>query len=160
MEVTTYQETVRLDLKALDPEGIICRSRNRLKKRIYISKGPNYMWHIDGYGKLKPFDFAIHGCMDGYSRKSFWLKTLPNNNDPKIIADIYIKCISKSMIVPQILRADRGSENVLIGGVQRFFRRECGDAFSEVRSFRYGSSTANKQMEAWWSILRQSRTNW
>ena len=64
------------------------------------------------------------------------------------------------MIVPQILRADRGSENVLIGGLQRFFRREHGDAFSGVRSFRYGSSTANQRIEAWWSILRRSRTNW
>ena len=27
------------------------------------------MWHIDGYDKLKPFDFAIHGAIDGYSRK-------------------------------------------------------------------------------------------
>ena len=69
MGVTTDQETVRLTLKALDPEGVICRSRNRLKRRIYISKGPNYMWHIDGYDKLKPFGLAIHGCMDGYSRK-------------------------------------------------------------------------------------------
>ena len=27
MGVTTDQETVRLTLKALDPEGVICRSR-------------------------------------------------------------------------------------------------------------------------------------
>ena len=111
MGVTTDPQTVRLTLEALDPEGVICRSRNRLKGRIYISKGPNYMWHIDGYDKLKTFGFAIHGCMDGYSRKIIWLKALPSNNDPRIIADIYIKCISKSMIVPQILRADRASEN-------------------------------------------------
>ena len=48
----------------------------------------------------------------------------------------------KINVVPQIPRADRGSENVLIGGLQRLFRREHGDAFSGVRSFRYGSSTA------------------
>ena len=89
MGVTTDQETVRLTLEALDPEGVICRFRNRLKRRIYISKGPNYMWHIDGYDKLKTFGFAIHGCMDGYSRKIIWLKALPSSNDPRIIADIY-----------------------------------------------------------------------
>ena len=160
MGVTTDQETVKLTLKALDPEGVICRSRNRLKRRMYISTGPNNMWHIDGYDKLKPFGFSIHGRMDGYSRKIIWLKALPSNNGPKIIADIYIKCISKSMIVPKILRADRGSENVLIGGLQRSFRREHGDVFSGVRSFRYGSSTANQRIGAWWSILRRSRTNW
>ena len=64
------------------------------------------------------------------------------------------------MIVLQILRADRGSENVLIRGLQRFLRREHGDAFSGVRSFRYASSTANQRIEAWLSILRRSRTNW
>ena len=121
MGVATDQETVRLTLKALDPEGVICRSRNRLKGRICISKGPNYMWHIDGSDKLKLFGFAIHGCMDGYSHKTIWLKTLPSNNDPKITADIYIKCISKSMIVLQILHADTGRENVLIGGLLTIF---------------------------------------
>ena len=133
MGVTTDQETVRLTLTALDPEGVICRSRKRLKRRIYISKGRNYMWHIDGYDKLKPFGFSIHGCMDGYSRKIIWLKALPsnNNNDPKIIADIYINCISKSMIVPQTLRADRGSENVLIGGLQRFLEGNMEMLFQE-----------------------------
>ena len=60
MGVTTDQETVRLTLKALDPEDAICRSKNRLKRRIYISKGSNYMWYIDGYDKLKTFGFAIH----------------------------------------------------------------------------------------------------
>ena len=88
MGVTTDQETVRLTLKTLDPEGVICRSRNRLKRRIYISKEPNYMWHIDGYDKLKPFGFNIRGCMDGYSREIIWFKALPSNNDPRIIADI------------------------------------------------------------------------
>ena len=85
--------TVRLILKALHPGGVIFRSRNQLKGRIYISKRPNYMWHIDGCNKLKPFGFAIHGCMDGFSRKIIWLKSLPSNKDPRIIANIYIKCI-------------------------------------------------------------------
>ena len=32
------------------------------------------MWHIDGWDKLKPYGFAVHGAMDGYSRKLLWLK--------------------------------------------------------------------------------------
>ena len=34
-----------------------------------MHQGPNYAWHIDGYDKLKPYGFALHGCIDGYSRK-------------------------------------------------------------------------------------------
>lgn len=31
----------------------------------FVKKGPNYTWHLDGYDKLKPYGFCIHGCMDG-----------------------------------------------------------------------------------------------
>ena len=29
------------------------------------TKGPNYVWHTDGMDKLKPYGFAVHGCIDG-----------------------------------------------------------------------------------------------
>ena len=29
-------------------------------------QGPNYVWHTDGLDKLKPYGFAVHGCIDGY----------------------------------------------------------------------------------------------
>ena len=64
MGVTTNRETVRLILRAVDPDGVMNRSRHRLRRRIYPSKGPNYVWHIDGYDKLKPYSFALHGCID------------------------------------------------------------------------------------------------
>ena len=51
------------------------------------------MWHLDGYDKLKPFGFAIHGAIDGYSRHILWLKVGQTNNDPKVIASYYLSCI-------------------------------------------------------------------
>ena len=51
-----------------------------------VKDGPNDCWHIDGYDKLKPFGFPIHGCIDGYSRKILWLELLPSNNDPNVLA--------------------------------------------------------------------------
>ena len=69
------RETVRLVLKELDPEGVDRRSRYRLQRREYFAKGPNYIWHLDGYDKLKPFGFCIHGSIDGYSRRRLlWLE--------------------------------------------------------------------------------------
>ena len=52
------RETVRLILKVLNPDGVETRSRRRLQRRKYRSKGPDFIWHIDGYDKLKPFGFA------------------------------------------------------------------------------------------------------
>ena len=28
-------------------------------------QGPNFIWHMDGYDKLKPYGITIHGCIDG-----------------------------------------------------------------------------------------------
>ena len=71
----------------------------------------------------------MHGCIDGYSRKVLWLKVLSTNNDPKVIADVFVKHISNVMITPQIIRSDRGSENVVIGALQRYFGRNFEDSF-------------------------------
>ena len=129
MGVTASPETVRVILKVVDPDGVMNRSRHRLRRRIYVSKGPNYVWYIDGYGKLKPYGFAIHGCIDGYSRKILWLKVLSTSNDPKVISDVFVKHISNVMTTPQIIRSERGSENVAIGALQRYFRRNFEDSF-------------------------------
>ena len=51
-------------LQKLDPDGVGDRRKKRLRGRAYHSKGPNFIWHIDGYDKLKPFGFNVHGCID------------------------------------------------------------------------------------------------
>ena len=51
------------------------------------------MWHLDGYDKLKPFGFPIHGAIDGYSRRILWLRVTCTNNDSQVITGFYIQCI-------------------------------------------------------------------
>ncbi|CAC5369846.1 unnamed protein product [Mytilus coruscus] len=67
--LTVTQETVRLCLRAIDSVGVESRRRHRLNKRSYFNSGPNYLIHIDGYDKLKSYGIAIHGDIDGYSRR-------------------------------------------------------------------------------------------
>ena len=59
-----------------------------------------------------------------------------------------------------IIRADRGTENVHVECMQRFFRRLSQDDFAGDKSFMYGRSTSNQQIEAWWSLLRKACTDW
>lgn len=51
--------------KQLDPVGVGDRKKHVLKRRLYVSKGPNYLIHIDGYDKIKPFGFAILSAICG-----------------------------------------------------------------------------------------------
>ena len=55
--------------------------------------GPNYLWHVDGYDKLKPFGMAISGCIDGFLRRIMWLKCGPANNNPEVLKNNFIDCI-------------------------------------------------------------------
>lgn len=80
------RSAVHMALQIIDPEGVEARRRKRLRRRLYMNKGPNYVWHVDGYDKLKPFGICIHGCIDGFSRYIIWVKAGSTNNDPRIIA--------------------------------------------------------------------------
>ena len=154
------RETVRLIIKTLDPGGVEQRRRHRLSRRVYRCRGPNWTWHVDGYDKLKPFGFDIHGCIDGYSRKVLWLKVGPTNNNPKLIGSYFLSTVKILSIIPRLIRSDRGTENIILGGMQRFFRRIHTDLQSGISSFRYGTSTSNQRIESWWSQCRKSRMDW
>ncbi|XP_060581745.1 uncharacterized protein LOC132738294 [Ruditapes philippinarum] len=61
--VAATQDTVRQIVKAMDSAGVNLRLRRRLRRRIYVNRGPNFIIHIDGYDKLKPFGISIHGAI-------------------------------------------------------------------------------------------------
>lgn len=147
------QETVRELLKILDPEGVAARSRHCLQRREYVTEGPNHVWHIDGYDKLKPFGFCIHGAIDGYSRRIMWLEVGPSNNDPAVIARYYVDCVQQMGGTARIIRADCGTENVHVAGLQRFFH-------NDENSFLYGKSCSNQRIEAFWGMLKKSCMEW
>lgn len=53
----------------IDPKGSELGKPHHIKKRKYHNPGPHYAWHCVGYmcNKLKPYGFAFHGCIGGWS---------------------------------------------------------------------------------------------
>ena len=147
-------------LRILDPAGVIERRTRRLNRRQYFSNGPNECWHIDGYDKLKPFGFPIHGAIDGFSSKVLWLKFVRSNNDPSVVAGLYLDCVRNEGVLPKMVRSDCGTENVYVAGIQCYMRRNGGDEKAGLNAHVYGSSHHNQRQEAWWSFLRKSTSNW
>lgn len=156
------QEVVRVLLKLIDPEGVEIRTRRRLRRPKYNNKGPNFLWHMDCYDKLKPFGICISGCIDGFSRKIMWLTASSNTSDSRIIAGPYHKTIKSLGGCPQTIRADLGTENGIVEEIQTHLRNN--HHISErnnykLPAFLYGTSPSNQRIEAWWSTLRKQFHN-
>lgn len=131
-------------VNAINPQISSARRARRLFRRAYYVHGPNALWHIDGYDKLKPFGFAIHGCIDGFSRKMIWLECGSSNNDPKIIAGYFMSAVVEIAGRPVCVRGDFGTENGNVRLCQLYF------GLGDDKSFKYGASTANQRIESWW----------
>ena len=155
MGINVPWEVVRHALLILDPTRVQRRKRRRLLRRKYINPGPNFCWHVDGYDKLKPFGFAIHGAIDGFSRRIMWLEVGPSNNNPMVVASCYLETIQHTKTVPCTMRCDLGTDNAHIALLQPYFTRHCPAPFGGEASFMYGKSTANQRIEAWWSMMRR-----
>ena len=108
-------------LKEVDPDGSELRRARRLNRRRYISSGPNSCWHVDGYDKLKPYGLAIHGCVDGFSRRIMWLKVVRTNNNPIVPAYYFLETVKSLGYCPKLLRTDCGTENGIMADCQCFF---------------------------------------
>ena len=142
------RDDVRMILSALDNEGVRLRRGRRIRRREYFSKGPNFIWHIDGYDKLMPFGFGIHGCIDGFSKKIIWLNVYRTNSDPTIVGMYFVDAVEKMQGCPKFVRADLGTENALVKQCQVVLTRR-------VNSFLEGTSTGNQRIESLWGHLRR-----
>ena len=147
------RNTVANLLRELDPQGVQERTAHRLRRRAYQNPGPNAAWHCDGYDKLKPYGFPIHGCLDGWSRKILWLFVTRSNNQPHNIAAYYLETVRKYRGCPVNLITDLGTENGIMTGIHAFFR-------NNPDSHRYVSSPRNQRIESWWAFFRRSHTSW
>lgn len=153
--VRATQVTVNRLLQLLDPEGLVLRRGRRLRRRIYSNGGPNCIIHIDGYDKLKPYGFSIHGAIDGFSRKLLWLKVLRSNKNPYSISKLYLDMVSEHGRVPKVIRCDAGTENVVVKDLQLLLRNNHEDVIQGGPCCIVNRSTGNQRIEAFWSFLKR-----
>jgi hypothetical protein len=134
-------------MKIIDPVGVDFRLSRRLRRRQYGVKGPNFLWHIDSYDKLKRYGLCINGCIDGFSRCIIWLNVFHTSSDPRVVAGYFMEAVSDKKGCPYFVRGDRGTENGHVAKMQEFL--------TERESFIYGRSTANQRIEMLWNFVRK-----
>ena len=127
---------------------------------LYFPLSNELFFYYSGYDKLKPFEFLIHGAIDGFSRKIIWLKVTRSNNNPDIVASFYYDCVKEIGGCPVIVRTDCGTENGILAAAQCFLRQDGDNLFAGIDAHKYGSSPSNQRIERWWSFFRRGQTDW
>ena len=140
----------------LDPEGLEQRGGVGLKKNNrgkgnFTTKGPNWVYSLDGHDKLmgyqnSTFPLAVYGCIHSASRKLLWLRIWVSNSNPKIIGRWYFDYLYESRVMPSIMRLDKGTETGTMATMHAFLRRNHGDMDSS-ETVIYGPSTSNQVSE-------------
>ena len=141
---------VRLLVKELDPECVILRKKRRLYRYKYSNPGPSFIWHIDGYDKLKYYGFSIHGCIDGFSRKMLWLHVGASDKDPNVKAKLYLDTVSEFGGVPKYISVDDGTEHSIIEPMHIYLSSLVSkrDESDVLKSFKIIFSPKNQRIEA------------
>ena len=94
----------------VDPSGVRERRIKLIQRRTYVSKGPNFVWHMDENHKLIRWKFVIHGAVDGYCRLVTFLKCSSNNRASTVLESF--TAAIQTYGLPRRLRTDLGGENV------------------------------------------------
>ena len=109
---------------------------------------------------MKPFGFAIHECIDGYSRKIIWLEVASTNKDPSVVAGNFLKALKRIVGLPVRTSSDNGTENSLVEAVKIAIKSQHGDEYAGLGSCCVGMSPADQRTESLWSQFTKDRPFW
>ena len=139
---------IRESIHRVDYSGVRERRIQLIQRRTYFSKGPNFVWHMDGNHKLIRWKFVIHGAVDGYSRLVTFLKC-SNNNRASTVLESFTAAVQMYGL-PRRLRTDLGGENV---DAWDYMVALHGDDESTIIT---GSSVHNERIECLWRDVSRS----
>ena len=139
---------IRESIHRVDYSGVRERRIQLIQRRTYFSKGPNFVWHMDGNHKLIRWKFVIHGAVDGYSRLVTFLKC-SNNKRASTVLESFTAAIQMYGL-PRRLRTDLDGENV---DAWDYMAALHGDDESTIIT---GSSVHNERIERLWRDISRS----
>ena len=97
------------------PHEIAARLRTlRAKRGGFTVPGPNYIWSVDGYCKLRDYGFDIYAAIDAYSRYIVWCFVGFSGLTERSVFAQYVKTVEAYEFLPMVIRSDHGSETGML----------------------------------------------
>ncbi|KAI1451350.1 hypothetical protein F4805DRAFT_451796 [Annulohypoxylon moriforme] len=145
------------------------------RDRKFVVPGPNYMWCMDGYQKLRFAGFEIYAGIDAYSRYILWASLDRSSSLALVILYQWLVTVITLKMRSWITRVDHGVETPVMAQVQfqlamasrpeLRIRRSDGTVEVLVQGFRitdsnvWAGSHGNRRIEGWWRFTRQGVTD-
>jgi hypothetical protein len=82
----------------------------RQRRGGFTLPGPNCVWSVDGYAKLRDFGFDIYAAIDAYSRFVIWSYCGVSASTERSVLEQYMAAVKDQGFIPQVVRSDKGSE--------------------------------------------------
>lgn len=140
--------------RTINFEAVERRKRDLQRHRgEYIVPGPNFVWSIDGYCKLRPYGVEIYACIDAYSRYIVWVYIGISASTAVSCAHQFFQALEEVQLQPRFVRSDRGVETVMLADAHYQLQTSYEPDLEFQDCYLYGTSTANQRIEAWWQQL-------
>ena len=141
----------------IDPKAVRLWHQDVLRYQgQYMIPGPNYLWSLDGYDKLKAYEIQVYACIDAHSWYIIWIYIEISNCTSISVLRQYLNILKTENIQLQILCTDQGSETVLMANAHIQLIQKKFPAIILDNCYQYGTSTANQRIETWWRQLTKS----
>jgi hypothetical protein len=162
--------------RAAFPDEVAGRRDGNFRQRgDFRVTGPNFLWSLDGYEKLRKVGFQIYACIDAYSRCIIWFYVGRSATTSIGTLKQYLEAVRRLQKRSFFTWSDHGTETPLwaaaqaalakIGpkkiqytdedGIVHFYAQ--GDRLDSCHL--YGPSTRNIRIESWWRQLRRGITD-
>ncbi|KAG8674007.1 hypothetical protein FPOAC1_007326 [Fusarium poae] len=127
--------------------------------------GPDFIWSLDAYDKLKAWGIEIYAAIDAYSRYITWFYCGISANTSRSVVEQYLYALQQRETMPYLIRSDRGNETLLMAGAHYYLsqaqvRKRNNTTLDQVQFddvWIYGKSTHNEKIESWWLRLSKGR---
>ncbi|POR31425.1 Uncharacterized protein TPAR_08364 [Tolypocladium paradoxum] len=131
----------------------------------WTTPGPDFIWSLDGYDKLKKWGIEIYAGIDAYSRMIVWFYVGVSSGTQRSILGQYINVLEERGKMPLIVRTDHGRETFMAAGAHYVLsqgRIIVQDGIRQDVQLRdcwvFGKSTKNEKIESWWLRLSKGRS--
>ncbi|KAG2131596.1 uncharacterized protein EDB93DRAFT_1255444 [Suillus bovinus] len=136
-----------------EPELVLQRKVNRLRRRRFWAAGVNDIFAVDQHDKWLRYGLGLHTGIEPFSGRIMWMWVWHSNRNPQLILSYYLDTLDTLGHMPMVTQSDPGSENFGIANAHTTLRQWHDPALQGTLQHRWMRHKKNVMPEITWSQM-------